>query len=80
MSKHHYTVISKGCSVMRRMLVKHSTVNMVTGESKETSQEWVTKPCGTPLVQEQERVTLVCSSCASGWTHPHNFRHEEWQP
>jgi len=54
------------------MVVTHGTLNINTGEHKKTEAVWETKPCGHPLFSPDDRVHGICSSCASGWTHPHN--------
>lgn len=58
------------CKVMRTMLVKSGTLNMATGASSITKEEWVTKPCGTPHFREPGS---KCRACESGWTHPQNY-------
>lgn len=64
---------SDSCRIMRRKLVRHSTVNIVTGERSAETEEWVTEPCGVPLFGEREVLTGVCRSCANGWTHENNY-------
>jgi len=61
------------CMQIRRKLVTHSTLNMMTGETAEAGQEWHTEACGAPLWSDEERETGFCRSCLSGWTHPDNF-------
>jgi hypothetical protein len=61
------------CTQMRRQLVTHSTLSLRTGERTEGRQEWVTKPCGVPLFGDAARARGTCDSCASGWTHEHNY-------
>lgn len=62
------------CQVIRRMLIKHSTLNIATGETSSMArEEWVTRPCGTPLFGDEERAVGKCRSCAKGWTHPNNY-------
>ena len=69
------------CSVIRRKLVRMGTFDMIEGNelslARGATEEWRTEPCGTPLFGATERETGVCRSCASGWTHPHNYRVEE---
>lgn len=64
--------IYNSCTVMRRKLVKHESLNMATGESTKTHEEWVTEPCSIPLFGDEEK-TGVCKSCSKGWTHPENY-------
>lgn len=61
------------CTVMRRKLVTHKSLNMGTGISVDAGQEWVTEPCGIPMFSDAEKLRGTCRSCASGWTHEHNF-------
>lgn len=61
------------CTVMRRKLVTHKSFNMGTGDSVEVGQEWVTEPCGIPMFSDAEKQRGTCRSCASGWTHEHNY-------
>lgn len=69
-----------GCTVIRRALIRHGTLDLITGELAATDrQEWVTGPCGTPLFSELERQRGECSSCMRGWTHPENYRVDEAQ-
>jgi hypothetical protein len=68
------------CTVIRRMLVTHSLLSLRTGESTETGSEWVTRACGSPLFNADERASGICKSCAKGWKHPHNYRADEEAP
>jgi len=65
------------CLKMRRILKKHGTLNIVTGDMKMEGEEWVTEKCGIPLFDEKERTSGICRSCAIGWTHPNNFPVED---
>lgn len=58
------------CTQMRRKLVRHSTLNIESGDTKEIRSEWVTEPCNVPLFGD---VGNVCRSCLGGWTHPENY-------
>ncbi len=60
------------CHTLRRVLVRHSTMNLITGAMTPTGQEWTTRACDVPLFSDLERATGVCTSCASGWSHPEN--------
>ena len=60
------------CHTLRRVLVRHSTMNLTTGAMTPTGQEWTTRACDVPLFSDLERASGVCTSCASGWTHPEN--------
>lgn len=62
-----------GCTQLRRMLVKHGTLNIVTGDTDVTSEEWVELACDAPLFGDEERKRGTCRSCAAGWTHEHNY-------
>jgi hypothetical protein len=62
----------QSCTKLRRMLIRHGTLNMQNGAVTEGAQEWVTRECGTPLFGQTEREHGICRSCASGWTHPEN--------
>lgn len=64
------------CTVKRTMLITGGTLNIATGESATGAQHWETRACGTPLFTDAERKSGQCRSCASGWTHPHNYRAE----
>ena len=59
------------CPVERRKLVRHETLDLATGESKPVSEEWRTEACNVPLFGDRERG--ICSGCARGWTHEHNY-------
>lgn len=61
------------CTVMRRKLVTKKNFNLATGVSVDAGQEWVTEPCGVPMFSDVEKQRGTCRSCASGWTHEHNF-------
>jgi len=61
------------CTVVRRKLVTRGTLNIATGVSEMGDGEWVTEPCNVPLFGDEERKIGVCRSCASGWTHEHNY-------
>lgn len=66
------------CQVVRRMLVTHGTMRFNCGADtyRETGKEWVTRACAVPLFSDEERARGECRSCASGWTHPNNYRAE----
>lgn len=66
-------VMHHSCTVLRRMLIRHSTVSLSTGVRTEGREEWVTKECGIPLFSEKECASGICRSCAKGWTSPNNF-------
>lgn len=61
------------CQQMRRKLVTHGTLNMVTGQLEKGRQEWVTEICNIPLFDDESRKLGKCKSCQSGWTHEHNY-------
>jgi hypothetical protein len=61
------------CQQMRRFVRKHGTLNMATGESQMTSQEWVTEKCNAPLFGDESKTRGTCRSCFNGWTHPENY-------
>jgi hypothetical protein len=61
------------CTVMRRVLVKHSTLDLETGQYVQGKEEWVTRPCGKPLFSDAEKQSGKCKSCQKGWTHPENY-------
>ncbi len=65
--------VHTACTQIRRMLVKHSTVSMNTGETRELGEEWVTRACGAPLFAEAEKHRGTCRMCFSGWVHPNNY-------
>jgi hypothetical protein len=67
MKPHH------SCTVVRRVLVSTGHVNLATGKTEMTGEHWETGPCGIPLFSEEESRSGICRSCASGWTHPHNY-------
>ncbi len=50
------------CHVLRHVLVRLP--------AKAAGQEWATRACGMPLFSDLERASGVCTSCASGWSHP----------
>lgn len=54
--------IAFDCQIKRIMVIRHSTVDMRTGEQTPGKIEVVTKECGTPLFGDQ-----VCRGCAQGW-------------
>ncbi len=60
------------CHTLRRVLVRHSTMNLTTGAMTPIGQGWTTRACDVPLFSDLERATGVCTSCSSGWTHPEN--------
>jgi len=60
------------CHTLRRLLLRHSTLNLTTGTMTPNGQEWTTRACDVPLFSDAERAAGVCRSCASGWTHPEN--------
>lgn len=62
------------CTVVRRMLIKTGAIDLKTGQTNMTGEQWETRACGAPLFSEAERETGICKSCAAGWTHPHNYR------
>lgn len=59
--------ISSGCPIKRTSVVRHSTVNMKTGEETPGKTEVVTKECGIPLFGDP-----ICRGCAQGWEVPEN--------
>ena len=61
------------CHTLRRVLVRRSTMNLITGAMTPTGQEWTTRACDVPLFSDLERATGVCRSCASGWMHSENY-------
>ncbi|MYM92500.1 hypothetical protein [Duganella vulcania] len=61
------------CTQMRRKLVQRKILNLGTGVSSDEGQEWRTEPCNVPMFTDEERQRGTCASCASGWTHAHNF-------
>jgi len=61
-----------GCTVLRRMRIRHSNIDLRSGEVEEGGFEWVTRACNTPLFGADRKIG-VCRSCRSGWTHPHNY-------
>lgn len=61
------------CKKLRRMLIRHGTLNLGTGETEPGRQEWVTRPCGVPLFTDKDKANGLCSGCLSGWTHPENY-------
>lgn len=61
------------CTQMRRVLVQHSTMSAQTGEQRDIRNEWETQPCGAPLFSDADKARGTCRSCASGWTHEHNY-------
>ena len=64
-----------GCTVIRRWLVTHGTLDIASGDlTTGGRQEWVKGPCGTPLFSDLERKRGECLSCIRGWTHPENYR------
>lgn len=65
--------MSNDCTQMRRMLLKHSTLNLGTGSAIEGTSEWVTRACGTPLFDARSKALGKCPSCERGWTHPHSY-------
>lgn len=64
---------ANACTTMRRVLVRHSTLSLASGESQSAGDEWQDGPCGTPLFTDAEKKSGTCRSCARGWTHPENF-------
>lgn len=69
----HLGLKVRNCTVLRRRLVTHSTVDILSGESTDTGIEWVEGACNTPLFTDQERTSGICRTCESGWEHPDNF-------
>lgn len=65
--------MSNSCTQMRRVLVRHNTLNFGSGTVTPSREEWVTEPCGKPLFDARSRAIGKCPSCEGGWTHPHNF-------
>lgn len=61
------------CTQLRRFQVTHYTLSLTTGERKEGLTEWITGPCNVPLFGDVDRAAGKCRSCASGWTHEHNY-------
>lgn len=68
------------CAIVRTILVTHYTLNMSTGAKSEDRQEWVTRPCGSPLFSDDDRATGRCKSCDRGWNHPDNYRADGPRP
>ena len=60
------------CHTLRRVLVRHSTMNPTTGAMTPTGQDWTTRACDVPLFSDLEQASGVCRSCASGWMHSEN--------
>jgi hypothetical protein len=61
------------CPVIRTMYVSHGSLSLTTGAVTNASNEWETRACGVPLFGP-DRAAGMCRACASGWTHPHNYR------
>lgn len=61
------------CTKLRRMLIKSGTLNLSTGASTITQEEWMTRACGVPLFSDAEKKRGTCRSCDAGWTHPNNY-------
>lgn len=62
------------CLVMRRKLIRHRRLTLSSGEVTAGTSEWVIEPCGVPLFSDAERAVGQCRSCATGWTHPENYK------
>lgn len=61
------------CSIERRKVVRHGTLNMLTGEYNPGDTETVEiAACGTPLFGDGERALGVCRGCLKGWSVPGN--------
>lgn len=63
-----------GCTVKRRWLSTSGTIDLDTGKHTATAAEWVTQACNGPLFSDTERSSGQCTSCASGWAIPTNYR------
>ena len=61
------------CQQWRRKLVTYGTLDTIRGGVLIGEMRWVTEKCGTPLFSDAARERGICSSCAEGWTHEHNF-------
>lgn len=56
------------CTIQRIKVIRHGTLNILTGEMKDTGrEETVTEACNTPLFSDDERRIGICRSCRSGW-------------
>lgn len=66
---------SFSCTQVRRMLVKHGTLNIRTGQSTTDADPGTmeTRACGVPLFSDAERQRGTCRSCNDGYTHPNNY-------
>lgn len=57
---------------MRHKVIRHSSINIMTGAMGNERTEEVDEPCNTPLFTNQyERG--ICNSCAEGWEAPGNY-------
>lgn len=79
-SRPNYLEESRGCRVVRTILVGSGSLNIETGEHTVGESYWETRPCKGPLFTDAERDTLTCSACARGWNHPNNYRAGEPRP
>lgn len=71
MKRRKYNPAGSLCQVKRRWLVRHHTLNLVTGKTEPTGkEEWIEGPCGIPHFREPGS---KCRSCEKGWTHPENY-------
>ena len=66
--------VGTGCTVKRRWFMTTGTLDLNTGKTTATSAGWVTQACNGPLFSDTERQTGQCTSCASGWAIPTNYR------
>jgi hypothetical protein len=62
----HTMTLHKTCQQWRRMLVHAWTPDAQT-------EEWVTRTCDLPLLDDEEKRRGRCRSCISGWTHPESY-------
>lgn len=64
--------MDRNCIVERQKTVRHSTLNIVTGETTTKGEPTiVVEPCNTPIFGKGG-FPGVCSACADLWEHPEN--------
>lgn len=68
------------CTQMRRKLVTHGSMHMLTGAYTEGHKEWRDESCAVPLFSDEERERGTCRSCYRGWEHPNNYPADRPQP
>lgn len=61
------------CTIIRRILVTHGSMDMATGAYTEGAKEWETRPCDGHLSSPVEKMAGVCASCARGWKCDTNY-------